>query len=117
MSDYPPTRVDRHRRLLSDKIGSCAQCRSSPGPPWGCLVSEFPARPLHPLSLQNDSTLLPCPHLDAWSHTRRRDSAAAGRAQCAGAVASAAAREHRSALRKGSSDSAFITAQSNKTVA
>ena len=71
-----------------------------------------------PPSLQNDSTLLPCPHLDAWSDTRGATATRQqqGEARCAGLFASAA-REDRSELCKGSSDSAFITAQSNKAVA
>ena len=113
----PPTPVRPRKRLAADKIGSYSQCTSSPGPAWACLASKVPLRPLHFPSLQNDSALLSAPHLSAWSHTRRRDWQQQGELSAQGLFASAAAREHRSEECKGSSDSAFITAQSNKAVA
>ncbi len=102
----PPFRQDRVLCAMHELSPAQRELAGVQGP-----ARTAPAPP----SLQNDSTLLPCPHLDAWSDTRGATATRQqqGEARCAGLFASAA-REDRSELCKGSSDSAFITAQATK---
>ena len=92
-SDFTPhPRADR-RRLLSDKIGSCAQCTSSHRPSVSLLEFKVPhgqlRPPRHYKTIRHFSR---CPHLDAWSDTRGATRQQQGEARCAGLFASAAAR-------------------------
>ena len=87
----PPPRPSR--RLLSDKIGSCAQCTSSHRPSVSLLEFKVPhgqlRPPRHYKTIRHFSR---CPHLDAWSDTRGATRQQQGEARCAGLFASAAAR-------------------------
>ena len=85
-------------KLRGDKQTSWTQYKSSPGPAQACLARLVPAPtapPARRVTKRFDTSL--GPNLSAWSHTRRRDLAAAGsESLSAGCLQAPLLREHRS---------------------